>query len=373
MTARVTKKGVFDVHNFTLRSATVLSLRSRLIRNVLGMGTATLFLSSVASAQNKDSSQPRKPVAEVAGEMIYEDQFPTSVVGEMEQLRQQEYANQKKAVEELINQKLLEIEAQKRGLEVEKLLELEVESKIGDPTVGEVEAFYLAQKDQLNESFDDAKDVLRTELKDARIEIARQAFLKSLREQAQVKILINLPRVNIKFDASRVLGSPSAPVMIVEFSDFSCPFCREERSVLNELLARYKGTVSLAYRDFPLREIHPQAQLAAEAARCANEQGKFWEYHDLLFAAQDKLDQPGLVENARLLNLEQRKFDSCLSSGRYRPQIEQDVQDGIRAGVSGTPGFFINGIFLGGAQPAAAFEKIIDEQLSVHNQEPGRR
>ena len=123
--------------------------------------------------------------------------------------------------------------------------------------------------------------------------------------------------------------------------------------------------MSLAYRDLPLRDIHPQAQLAAEASRCALEQGKFWEYHDLLFENPNKLNRNGLVEQARTLKLDEKQFDSCLSSGKYKAQIEQDRQLGLRAGVSGTPGFIINGNLLNGNLPQDAFEKVIQAELAA--------
>jgi protein-disulfide isomerase len=122
--------------------------------------------------------------------------------------------------------------------------------------------------------------------------------------------------------------------------------------------------VRLGFRDFPLRQIHPQAQPAAEAGRCAAEQGKFWEYHDLLYANQAKLDPNGLKEQARTAALDVERFDACLAGGKFRPQIESDLQSGTGAGITGTPGFFINGVPLTGAQPLSEFEKIIDSQLA---------
>jgi protein-disulfide isomerase len=115
----------------------------------------------------------------------------------------------------------------------------------------------------------------------------------------------------------------------------------------------------------PVTQIHPHAHQAAEAARCAGEQGKFWEYHDLLFADQGGLDRNGLAAKAAKLHLDAKQFDGCISSEKYKAQIQQDNQDGMRAGVSGTPGFFINGIFMSGAQPEVAFEKVIEEQLAA--------
>ena len=137
---------------------------------------------------------------------------------------------------------------------------------------------------------------------------------------------------------------------------------------MSELLAKYPGKVKVGYRDFPLKQLHPQAQLAAEASRCAGEQGKYWEYHDLLFASSTKQTREVLIEDARTLKLDDKEFDACLSSGRYKLQVDQDIQLGSRGGVVATPGFFINGTFVNGAQPSAAFEKIIDEQLSTSSQ-----
>src|SRR5262249_54625145 len=154
------------------------------------------------------------------------------------------------------------------------------------------------------------------------------------------------------------------PVTIVEFSDFQCPYCKKSEETLGDLLAKYKGRVKLAYLDFPLREIHPQAEQAAEAARCAGEQGKFWEYHDTLFADQSKLDEASLAERARNLKLDERAFQTCLAGGKFKNSVEADIQQGNKIGVAGTPAYFINGVFLSGAQPQAEFEKIIDQALT---------
>ena len=140
---------------------------------------------------------------------------------------------------------------------------------------------------------------------------------------------------------------------------------QEERKHFTELLTKYSGRVKIAYLDFPLREIQPQAQRAAEAARCAGEQGKFWEYHDALYAEQSKLDGAELLTRARALNLDQKSFQSCLDSGKFKSKIEADLEQGRKVGVAGTPGFFVNGVFLSGALPPADFEKIIDIQLAL--------
>jgi protein-disulfide isomerase/Flp pilus assembly protein TadD len=221
----------------------------------------------------------------------------------------------------------------------------DVEATISEPAEEESKGVNFSEKDRRNRSSEEEKP-----------------------EPQQILRKLDLPqpqRIEVAYDPARLRGSATAPVIIVEFSDFQCPYCHKVQPTLKNLLAKYEDKVSLAYRDFPLRDIHPQAQLAAEASRCAGEQRKFWEYHDLLFANHDKLNQEGLVEDARSLKLDEKQFDSCLSSSKYKAQIEQDLQEGMRAGVHGTPGFFINGIFLRGAQAQAVFERIIETELSV--------
>jgi protein-disulfide isomerase len=209
------------------------------------------------------------------------------------------------------------------------------------------------------------KEQYRASLKQLKLQKARQVYADSLRAKIDVAVLLRPPSVNVSYDPARVKGDPKAPITIVEFSDFQCPFCKKSESTLHELLTKYSGRVKLAYLDFPLREIHPQAQSAAEAARCAGEQGKFWEYHDALYADESKLDGAELLTRARALNLDEKSFQSCLNSGKFKSKIEADLQQGSKVGVAGTPGFFVNGVFLSGARPQADFEKIIDSQLAL--------
>jgi predicted DsbA family dithiol-disulfide isomerase len=309
----------------------------------------------------------KKPVAVVAGQSIYEDDLLPRVQA---QLRNQEYELKSSALENLIDQRLLEAEAKKKGVALEQVLEQEVNAKVAEPTEAELKAAYQSQKDRPNPPFEEVKTQLQQALKRAKLQEGRQQFLNHLREQAGVSILLRPPKVEIGYDPARLRGNPLAPVIIIEFADFQCPFCRQAQSTLKALLSKYKGRVGLAYRDFPLRGIHAQGQLAAEASRCAGEQGKFWEYHDLLFANPDKLKREGLAEHAHTLKLDERQFNSCLSSGKYEPRIEEDLQEGIKAGVVGTPGFFINGSLLSGIQPEAAFDQMIQAELGVSKEKP---
>jgi protein-disulfide isomerase len=328
--------------------------------------------SSYASAQERSSSQTQNPVAVVDGQPIYEDQFPVEDQAQLQRMMVQVYAVRLRALHAVLDKKLVEAEAKKKGISTEELLRSEVISKVADPTDEQVKAYYESRQGEMKEPFDDVKDKIRQGLKDQEISKARVVYFQGLVQQAmndgELVVLLSPPKVEVTVDPARLRGDPNAPITIVEFSDFSCPYCRKAESTMNELLAKYPGKVKVGYRDFPLKQLHPQAQLAAEASRCAGEQGKYWEYHDLLFASANKQTSELLIEDARTLKLDDKKFDACLSSGRYKLQVDQDIQLGSRGGVVATPGFFINGTFVNGAQPSATFEKIIDEQLSTSSQ-----
>ncbi len=167
-------------------------------------------------------------------------------------------------------------------------------------------------------------------------------------------------------DDDPFLGEDNAPVTIIEFSDYQCPFCKKfydetEKQLIKDYVET--GKVKFVYRDFPLDSIHPLARKAAEAAECADEQGKFWEYHDKLFETQ-KLDEASLKQHAKDLGLDTEQFNSCLDSGKYKDEVQKDLDDGIKAGVTGTPTFFINGKKVVGAQPYSVIKQIIDDELS---------
>ena len=181
--------------------------------------------------------------------------------------------------------------------------------------------------------------------------------------------------VMVRLAGNPSLGAPGAQLTLIEFSDYQCPFCRRfVETTLPELQRDYINTGKLRYvfRDFPLDRLHPQARKAAEAARCAGEQGKYWEMHDLLFRNQKALQVEFLTGYARQLGLKAPAFDACLAQGQYAPDIQQDLNEGTAAGVQGTPGFVlgktrpdgtVQGIFLRGAQPMAAFRQAIERLL----------
>jgi protein-disulfide isomerase len=342
--------------------------RVRFLRVMLG-GLACLCIVPSVFAQDQTPKPAAEPAAVFAGQPIDTDQFPPAEQAQLQRMMGQVYAVKLRALHAVVDQKLIEAEAKKKGVSPDELFKSEVAAKVGDPTDEQVRANFESRQDLRNQSFDDVKDKVRKELKDVAIQKARMVYIQGLMQQAlndgELVILLSPPKVEVSVDPTRLRGDAKAPISIVEFSDFSCPFCRKAESTVVELLAKYPGKVNLGYRDFPLNQLHPDAQLAAEASHCAAEQGKFWEYHDLLFANPGKQDRNGLLEGARTLKLNGQQFDACLSSGRSKPQIDQDFKMGSSAGVIATPAFFINGVFVSGAQPAATFEKTINGELSA--------
>jgi protein-disulfide isomerase len=171
-------------------------------------------------------------------------------------------------------------------------------------------------------------------------------------------------RYTIPSDGFPSIGPANAPITIVEFGDFQCPFCRQwQQDTYQPLLAAYPGKIRLVYRDFPLTSIHPNAFPAAEAAQCANEQNSFWPYHDKLFSSENLSDDI-YKQYAQELNLDMTKFNTCLTNHTYDKYIQANSDFAVKTGVDSTPTFFINGLALIGAQPIDAFKQVIDKELA---------
>lgn len=160
-----------------------------------------------------------------------------------------------------------------------------------------------------------------------------------------------------------MLGNPDAPVTIIEFSDFECPYCsRAANGPIKQVIKEYvdTGKAKLIFRQYPL-PFHANAQIAAEASECANEKGKFWELHDMIFANQGSLSREALIEWAKGMGV--TGIEECLDSGKYTQETANDMAEGQQAGIQGTPSFFINGKLIVGAQPFEAFRQVIDAEL----------
>jgi predicted DsbA family dithiol-disulfide isomerase len=335
--------------------------RTRSLRTVLYLTAAAVFGTLLSAQENSTGHQP---VARMGSEAIYEEDLIPLIGGQLMQLKNQEYELKLGALTNLVSQRLLEGEAKRAGLSVEAFLEQTVDRNLPAWNAAELEGYYLAQKDRIKKPLAEVRPQLEQTFIQAKRQQARQDYIDRLREKANAAILLSPPRIEVSADPSRLRGSPEAAVTIVEFADFQCPYCQSVQPILKEVLSKYKGKVRIGFRDFPLRQIHPQAQQAAEAARCAGDQGKFWEYHDLLYANQTRLDPLSLEEYARTAGLDREPFAACLASGKFKVLIESDLQAGAASGVSGTPAFYINGVLLSGSQPASAFESIIESELA---------
>jgi protein-disulfide isomerase len=172
-------------------------------------------------------------------------------------------------------------------------------------------------------------------------------------------------RAAVNVTGARILGPADAPVTIVEFSDYHCPFCKRAEETVEQLLARYGDRIRVVFKDFPIGQLHPQAAKAHEAARCAADQGKFWEYHKLLFAGSPQTTTDQLTGIAQRAGMDMSRFEPCLGQAMHRAAVQQDVDEGTKLGVAATPTFFINGRPIAGAQPLETFVRVIDDELAT--------
>ncbi len=322
---------------------------------LLGLG-----ISAVAEAASE-------PLAEVDGVAITSEEVEKPLTSQLSKLEEQIYNLKLQRLEALINEKLLAKESAKRKLAVPALLDAEVTAKVGLVTEQEIEKFYQDNKAQIKGEQAQVREQIRAFLQNQKLAAKREEFLKSLRAQAKVVVNLKAPpiqRIEVSVQGAPFKGGEKAAVTIVEFSDFHCPFCRRVIPTLAQLESRYGEKIKLVFRDFPIENLHPGATKAHEAARCANEQGKFWPYHDKLFAGPPSSSPEVFKGLAKEVGLDPVTFETCLGSGKYQAAIKQDIEEGNRVGVGGTPAFFVNGRLITGAQPLEAFARVIDDELA---------
>ena len=268
-------------------------------------------------------------------------------------------------LEEALARRLLAKEATRRGIGVEALRDKEILAKLTPPTDAELREFYDVNAERLGVSFETAAPHIKNELTTERIRALERALIERLREQVDIRYTLpvpDLPRQKLELGTGPSWGKPDARVTLVAFSDFECPYCARASAVLTRLKELYPHDLRIEFRDFPLAQ-HPNARRASEAARCAHEQGKFWEYHDLLFANARALGPADLERYAGEAGLDRDAFGKCLASDRPKKAIDSSLALGQKAGVSGTPALYINGMKLVGLLPLPLFQAIIDREL----------
>jgi protein-disulfide isomerase len=334
-----------------------------------------LWISMFAAAvQSQSSPAGSKPLAVVNGETITLEQVKSSASDDLETLelhklqaaagfQQDEHTIYQRTLEDMVQDKLLELEAKKRGTTPETMIAAEVESKVVAPTDQEVSAFYEANKARISITGAEALRQVKLYLTDQRRRDIMDAFVEKLKGDYKVETFLEPLRLEVPIQGFPTKGPATAPVTIVEFSDFECPYCGALFPILKQIEEHYGDKLRIVYRQFPLTSVHPHAQKAAEASLCANEQQKFWELHDAMFQDNHNLDVDGLKRKASALNLDRTTFDACLDSSKYADAVKKDIFEGARLGVTGTPVTFINGRFVSGAVPYAELSRIIDEEI----------
>ncbi|HEV7922460.1 MAG TPA: thioredoxin domain-containing protein [Thermoanaerobaculia bacterium] len=306
---------------------------------------------------------PNDGVATIGKQSITQEELDRAVGSRLMRLRTEEYSIKKTALDDLIAERLLAAEAAKRGITVEELLKTEVGGRISVPTREEVEPFYEGTKERFGGSKEEAIAQIIEGMKRQRIATRTAEYVKSLREAAGVKILLEPPRAKIDL-AGPTRGNAKAPVTIVEFSDFECPFCSRAHQTMQKIEDKYGENVKFVFLDYPLA-IHRTAPRAAAAARCAADQDKFWEMHDRFFSKSGgPVQDADIRKYATESGVDMAKFNTCLDSGKYADSWKEGQAAGAKLGVQSTPTFFVNGRMVVGAAPLESFASVIDEELA---------
>jgi protein-disulfide isomerase len=339
------------------------------------IGSLACLFALAACSQNKPAAQaacasedPTMVVATAKGKTVTLKEVDELLGKELKELEKQKFQMRAGAAEQIVVTALVKEEAAKAGKTEDEWFRSQVEGKVQDPPDAEIQKVWDEAKDKMppGATFEQMKpQIIAFITKDKRREVAMQ-FQADLKKQAGFELKIAPPpEPRIQVEAKGPAKGPEgAKITIVEFSDFQCPYCSRAEGTVDQVMTEYAGKVRLVYRHYPL-PFHDHAEKAAEAAACANEQGKFWDMHKQLFANQQKLAIEDLKAHAGAIGLDAGKFAECLDQGKMKATVDADQEAGKKAGVNGTPAFFINGILLSGAQPIAEFERIINQELAA--------
>ncbi len=311
---------------------------------------ATMSASAADPIQSTAKKTSETPiVATYDGKEITLQELDDSISQDLHNLRRQK-------LESMIVETLVEKEAKKQGKSGDEYIQSIANA--ADVSDTELRKLYEENKQAVgNRSFEDVKSKLAFGQKQKAV----INHIEDLKKKANVHIQLPTPRISVEAIGPSK-GPADAPITIVEFSDFQCPYCSKASNVVNQVLSAYSGKIRLVFRDFPL-QFHSNAAKAAEAGLCAESQGKFWKMHDWMFANQGKLSVEELKKGASSLGIDSTKFNECLDSGENAKKVQESMQVATKAGVRGTPAFFVNGVQLSGNQPFEKFKEVIDEEL----------
>jgi protein-disulfide isomerase len=306
-------------------------------------------------------------VATVDGVPITGEDLDRELVVKLNQLEDEMFGVRQEHLEEMIGKRLLETEAKRRGVSVEALIKQEVDGKIPPVKDDEIAQFYQANRAQIQVDEAAARPRIKAYLEEQRRQDRREAFIGSLRKTAKVNVNLDRPaarRATLDTAGAPAKGPATAKVTIIEFSDFHCPYCRGVQPILSELLTKYGERVRLVFRHFPVDQLHPSARRASEAAWCAQQQDKFWQYHDRLYLVGNDATPGTLARVASDVGLDAAKFSACTAGKEAPAAVESDINQARRLNLNGTPTFFINGRPFIGRQPIENFTRVIDEELA---------
>lgn len=352
-----------------MRHQSRISVRRSLFSGAFFCALAAAGL--IASSSGPVAAGDQQVVATVGNHKITENELDAKIKPQLASIESQVYDLKVQAIKSMADDYTLGQAAKKENLSADAYLKKHLPQR--KLTEADAKLFYDQHKEISGRypKYDQIKDRLIEALQAQRDEEDKAALLDQLRKEQPLTVMLTAPRLEVKTAGHPELGPAGAPVTIVEFSDFQCPFCSRAEPTLKQVHQKYGDKIRLVYLDFPLG-IHDHAIDAASAGRCAGEQGKFWQFHDAMFADQRKLTPTDLKADAKKLGLDSAKFDDCLDKGKYKSAIETDMAQGRDLGVDGTPAFFINGRPLTGAQPFEKFQSTIDEELAGGGQKQAR-
>lgn len=333
------------------------------------IGSNVLITREKRSRRTEDEEDPECVVAEVAGETITKDELECPLLQRIYTLESEIYKLKRSRLDQMIRNILLEKEAASRDMTEQQLLE-SVVTENPEVSDDEVDKYCEANAEQLKD-WEGSEDELREKVREFLAQRKQQEEIRDyadrLKEKYEVNIWLerpSLPLIRIDIEGRPTRGPSDAPVVIVEFSDPFCPACRKAHKTMHQIMDTYGDRIRWVFKDFPL-PAHKGAKTAAEAAHCAEEQGKFWEYQDMVFNAEEKPDTETLKQYAATLQLDVNRFAQCLESEKYDGQIEQDMEAGKKVGISATPTFIINGRMVSGALSFDAFKERVDQELEA--------
>jgi protein-disulfide isomerase len=341
-----------------------------MIRNILIVAAigAVMFCAPAFSSPAELPSSSDVVAVEVNGVKITLRDIESKRPAAMFQARNNYYEAARKTVEEYVDEVLLQQQAASEKVTVAQLLENHVNKTIAkDPSEETIRVYY--ETAETAEPYESLRVKILDAIRQQRIAKAKAAYLRFLKGQAVIAMRLAPPRAPITAQDTPARGPADAKVVVTEFADYECPYCQQIQPTVQKLETEFAGKIAFRYKDFPL-PMHANAQKAAEASRCAQSQGKYWEYHDVVSSAK-KLDIDGLKGISRQLKLDTTAFDKCLDSGEKAEVVKAQAAEAQALGLQGTPTFFINGRYVSGAISYDRLRAVILEELASSEQRPG--